>query len=114
MASQREKGVVSKKETLWRAHISAWEKAGISQADYCRQYGLSPKSFTYWKGRLKPQVKGVSFYQIATTGHFAHRIGGQKIPGALNLLIGDRFCIEINDDFSPAVLRKLVHTLERL
>ncbi len=114
MANRKAEKVISKKETLWRAHIRAWEKAGISQANYCRQYGLSPKSFTYWKGRLRSQPEAVSFYQVATTDHFANRLKRQPMPGALNLLMGDRFCIEVNDDFSPAVLRKLVHALEKV
>jgi hypothetical protein len=33
----------------WSGHIRAWRESGWSQAQYCRQHGLSPGLFSYWK-----------------------------------------------------------------
>lgn len=30
----------------WRSHIESWQRSGLSQATYCRQYQLNSRSFT--------------------------------------------------------------------
>jgi transposase-like protein len=32
----------------WQRHVQAWRESGMSQADYCRQQGLNPKTFSKW------------------------------------------------------------------
>lgn len=31
-----------------RTHIEAWQTSGMSQAAYCRKYGLNTKTFSDW------------------------------------------------------------------
>ncbi len=31
-----------------RRHVKAWRESGLSQADYCRQQDLNPKTFSRW------------------------------------------------------------------
>jgi hypothetical protein len=37
--------------TQWQRHVEAWRESGLSQADYCRQQGLNPKTFSAWARR---------------------------------------------------------------
>jgi len=37
--------------TEWYRHVEAWRESGLSQADYCRQQGLNPKTFSAWARR---------------------------------------------------------------
>ncbi len=37
----------------WRRHVEAWRGSGLSQADYCRQQGLNPKTFSVWTRRVQ-------------------------------------------------------------
>jgi hypothetical protein len=37
----------------WQRHVEAWRKSGLSQADYCRQQGLNPKTFSLWTRRVQ-------------------------------------------------------------
>ena len=32
----------------WWRHVKVWRESGMSQADYCRQQGLNPKTFSKW------------------------------------------------------------------
>ena len=43
--------------TQWWLHVEAWLESGLSQADYCRQQGLNPKTFSTWARRSFPQDK---------------------------------------------------------
>lgn len=45
-ARQRER------EARWRGHVQAWQKSGGSQAAYCRQHGVTPAEFSWWKHEL--------------------------------------------------------------
>jgi hypothetical protein len=31
-----------------RRHVKAWHESGLSQADYCRQQDVNPKTFSRW------------------------------------------------------------------
>ena len=47
--------------TQWWRHVEAWLESGLSQADYCRQQGLNPKTFSTWARRTFPQDKDRHF-----------------------------------------------------
>lgn len=42
----------NERESRWRKHLEAWRDGGRSQAEYCRQHGLSPVDFSWWKHEL--------------------------------------------------------------
>lgn len=58
----------SKRETerarFWRKQIAAWERSGLTQAEFCRREGLSAAAFSWWKAewgrRVAVQVKSGS------------------------------------------------------
>jgi len=48
-------------EEDWRRHLEAWKEIGGPQQEYCKQHGLTPWAFSYWKrklGYLKGPRKG--------------------------------------------------------
>ena len=32
----------------YRYHVQAWHESGLNQANYCRQQGINPKTFSRW------------------------------------------------------------------
>lgn len=36
----------------WSLHVEAWRQSGMARADYCRQHGLSTKTFERWTKHL--------------------------------------------------------------
>ena len=41
----------------WQRHVNAWRESGLSQADYCRQQDLNPKTLSAWTRRAFPAYK---------------------------------------------------------
>src|SRR5207247_5548448 len=39
-------------ESGWSIHIEAWQRSGVSQAEYCRQFRFDEKTFTRWLQHL--------------------------------------------------------------
>jgi hypothetical protein len=46
--------------TQWCRHVEAWRESGLNQANYCRQQGLNPKTFSAWTRRALPLDKNTS------------------------------------------------------
>ncbi|MCG8046390.1 MAG: hypothetical protein N0E45_21865 [Candidatus Thiodiazotropha endolucinida] len=42
----------AKLRQLWQQHLKDWQQSGIRQTPWCRQRGLSPHQFSYWKKKL--------------------------------------------------------------
>lgn len=97
----------------WQQHIDEWQRSGLSQQDYCRSHGISLASFGYWRRKLKRNDPAKPrFYPLVVSAERDAGITSDENSG-LRVLLG-RFAIEIGDRFSPAVLQRLVSTLEQL
>lgn len=45
----------------WRGVITRWRSSGLSQADFCRRYGLHQVTFSSWKLRIEDEESGRPF-----------------------------------------------------
>ena len=105
------------KEKYWQEHIAEWKASGLSQRVYCQRNLLALATFGYWRHKLKLQI-GKSdkprFYPLAVAGpHQAACL--QKGGNSLRLLLDEnRFIIEIDDEFSPSTLQRLILALEQI
>jgi len=43
---------VQEREARWRAVLAQWGRSGLTQAAFCREHGLSAKTFVWWKREL--------------------------------------------------------------
>lgn len=103
------------KINFWLEHVAKWRSSGLTQAEYCRQSGLSIKSMGYWKRRfdrdrtpLSPPVIVPVPRQHLVSPSRRHEVGPLRVH------LGHRFMVEICGDFQVPVLEKLVRTLEQL
>jgi len=98
----------------WLHHTTAWESSGVSQREYCRRHSLALSTFGYWKRKLRQSNEGPPrFYPLTIPAVVAV----EDNPGdrGLHLLVNkDRFRIQIEEDFSSALLKKLVLALEEM
>lgn len=100
--------MAKRKEDFWKRHFKEWEKSGKTKAAYCKEQGISYWSFGAWRTRLNKKSATAPFVQIALPEFF----DSSAKPSALVLVTKNKYRIEINDRFNPAVLTALVKTLE--
>jgi hypothetical protein len=102
------------KQDYWQEHIASWKTSGLTQKEYCRANSLSVQSFGYWKRKDDTRPHGQTrFFPLAVSPPLLE----SKTSSSSRLdikLRGDRFRIEIKDDFSPMLLQKLIVALEQL
>lgn len=107
-------GSRQEKQKFWQQHVLNWEESNLSQKAYCELHSLPLQSFGYWKRKLKlPAVDLPCFYPLAVPDvpPPKAKLGGS---GLSLLLYNDRFRVEIKEDFSSGLLKKLVVALEQL
>lgn len=115
----------------WFQQVAAWQKSGLSQAEFARQRNVSIKSLSYWirrvrKGSLSGQTADQGKKEIcspakpASVGFVAlpvqiasHPLKTQPV-GKLTLRIGAQYRITIPPGFCPEALEKVVRTLRHL
>ena len=100
-----------KSREFWRRHIATWQRSGLSQAEYCRRNALPIKSFGYWKRKSGESSTGeLNFFPLVVS-----TLPRSQESSSLQLTLqGKRFAIEIKEDFSPSLLKKLILSLEEL
>jgi hypothetical protein len=107
----------STKQSFWQHHMDGWHQSGLSQQRYCQRNDLALATFGYWRRKLREGcTEKPRFYPLIVSEHCSFGKETDQHQGTgLRVVLGDnRFTIEIDDHFSPAVLRDLVTTLEQL
>ena len=101
---------------LWRAHVAAWQKSGLSQSRYSREHGIRQSSLSYWILRLNVALPATSRPNIVeiSPATIVQALRPEQAPAPLTLCIAGRYQLQIRGDFAAHVLEKVVRTLEGL
>jgi hypothetical protein len=96
------------KAQFWENHIKASKKTHLSQTEYCRQNNLKPCRFWYWKKRLKIIAKEeIRFVSLNIPRK------NQDIQKT-SVFTPNGYRIELADNFDPAAIGQLIHTIRDL
>jgi len=51
---------MTERARYWADQLAGWKRSGLSQAEFCRQKGIKPWTFNWWKRQLlaRQQSKG--------------------------------------------------------
>ena len=106
----------SSNQKFWNAHIAACHKSGLTRAEYCRQHNISHHQLRYWHLKLEqssqaPVQPGITFAPVPLR-RAVKNSSPEEWTSSLRVGVGDRFKIEVADEFSPVILAKLISTLE--
>jgi hypothetical protein len=107
-------------EHRWRAIVEEWRRNGTEMSGFCRGRGVPLSSFKYWKKELAVRDQKRQAKRAATE---ATRNALQFLPvrvldpamvtaGSVEVVLRGGRILRVGNDFDPAVLQKLVATLE--
>ena len=99
---------LTEKRRYWERHIQSWRASGLTQTEYQRRHNLSKWQFVYWKKKLhKPTVSDeMTLVPIPLPS------ASTTVP--LNLIVNERYRIEISEGFQPAVLEQVLEVVNRV
>ena len=93
-----------------RAEVAAWRRSGLSMAEHCRQRGIRPKKFYWWRRRLGDDdvtdAEPMRWVEAAITG------GASTAAVTVHLRNGERVDIERPREVDVAWLRLLLSGLQ--
>lgn len=113
MARQTNQNSQSHRMRSWQAHVTAQKQSGLSRAEYCRQHHLSYHAATYWSKKLS-RPSGQKTTLVPVTLKSDLRINAApELRSVLKVILPNKIAVEVDDNFSPATLIKLLVTLER-
>lgn len=98
---------MSIKSEFWKPHVSAWRGSGLSQAVYCRRYGLDVKRLAYWQRVLDRSKAPPSSGLLPIQVREASLSSGQIV---LRLPNGLQLCVP--PEVEPARIVPLVRALQ--
>jgi len=97
------------KEKIWKAHIRAFSRSGLSRREYCRQHNLSYHAFYYWKKKLFSRAGSGPDLVAVSLRTPVEEISSNSL---LKVEVGRRFKVEIREGFSSQTLARVISTLE--
>ncbi len=110
----------------WRRLVLRWQRSDLTQAEFCRRHGLNACTFSGWKRRFggsverqlvvskAPEPEKDALEADAAPEFVEARIVEPMKKDSLEVSILNKRSIRVHSDFDPALLRKLVLTLESL
>lgn len=101
---------LKEKYNYWKIHVENWEQTNLTQAEYCRRNNLSIKTFGYHKRKILGVSKEIqSFLPVAIQADPVRAIEPEP---SLRLLLQNGLKIEVEGDFNPGTLQKLIRAVE--
>lgn len=102
---------IEHKRRKWAERIRECAESGKSQAQYCRDQGLSIKVFYYWKRKQRQeQEAGLKLVPVGMHQIRMYGAGSHDFP---LVLIAGQYRVEVGKGFDATTLVQLVRTLER-
>jgi hypothetical protein len=98
------------KRRIWRSHIEHWQQSGLNQAAYCREHGLKPHQFTYWKNRFDRTDTGITFVPL----RFSQNLPVPVSASTLRLFTPNGYRIEVGSGFDAPTLKQLLSAVQSL
>ncbi|MCP4487025.1 MAG: hypothetical protein GY820_06860 [Gammaproteobacteria bacterium] len=96
-------------QSRWLQHVTAWESSGLSQTEFCQQQQLVYGTFVYWRHRLKD----LDASSASSTVSFLPVTLSPVKAQSLMLRINGCHSIELDVDFDPVLLNRVVQALEQ-
>jgi hypothetical protein len=98
-----------KLSTQRRHHVKAWHECGLSQAEYCRQQGIHPKTFSRWTRHVLTLDKDEHLEVIPI--QVAQSTPAATAPATIILRLAQGTQLELPTAVSPRWLAELLQCL---
>lgn len=105
MGEQRVRGDLA---SYYTALLAEQEKSGLSVVEFAEEVGVSSATLYSWRRRLGNGGRGPRLLEVQVDAR-----PQPGVSGAVGLVIGSRFRIEVEADFDENALERLLGVLAR-
>jgi hypothetical protein len=98
---------VNDKVAFWQQKLREFRKSGLTRKVFCERNGLSKSSLDYWFTRITKQKRLTGLVELASAS--------LPTPSSrLEVVVADRYRIEVHGALDPQLFREVVKALESL
>ena len=112
MIIQEKKSQEACNRRRWSAQVKAFERSGLSRAEYCRQHNLSYHAMTYWLRRFSASKESTSTL-VPVPFHPLKLNPINTASETIRVILPGGLTVEIGDNFSELALTRLLRMLEQ-
>ncbi len=109
---------MTQRAKYWQTVLSECERSGLTQAAFCRQQGIKPATFYWWKRRLTGDGEGggnagAQPISEGKANRFVEVVMGGSLPGrGYEVLVSGGRVIRLPVDFDSDRVARLVAAVE--
>lgn len=95
------------RSTYWRSLVDQQIESGLSGAAFCREHHINPQRFYHWRRRFqeeKPHPGSSCLFELVPCSE-------QRQASGLRIRLNKELYIEIDQDFDPPTLRRVIETV---
>jgi hypothetical protein len=95
------------KTSFWKQQLQDYRKSGLSRREFSKQIGVKKTTLDYWFSRIRKEKRAKQLVEVNPA----------SIPisnYSLQIIVADKYRIEVNTGFDPHLLGAIVKTLETI
>ena len=90
----------------WKKIVDSAGSSGKPIQEWCKENGINPRNFYYWRKKLKESEEGSSFYEVPDDEKPTEK------PGSRDLILKfAQFSLVIPEEVNTAALEKVIKVL---
>jgi len=113
MSNRRSSRPPRRSRREWKKLVQAWKRSRLSQAEFCRRYGLTYSTFNNWRSRLAAEEGPPQPAFVPVTITAQKEAGSQKRAG-FEIRCPRGHAVLVTPGFSPTELESILQMLEAL
>jgi len=101
-----------------QGHIAQWQASDLTQAAYCKEHGIKPHIFSYYKKKFssdsavaKQSSQLIPVKLVADDASLGSNLSSSSGSGAIRLTHANGFSLDINPHADMASLKPLLELL---
>ena len=106
---------ITKKERYWQESVTDWRESGLSIAEFCKQRGIAPSTFWYWKKwSEKNKDNEEALFLPVHVSQPSKDKQRQDHPEnePIEILVGNKYVVRVTGTFVPTTLDGVLSVLE--
>ena len=95
------------KLSFWKQKLQEYRKSGLSRRTFSEQNGVTKSTMDYWFARIRKGQKAKELVEVTPTPVLIQN-------PSLQVVVADKYRIELHRGFDPELFAEVVKTLESL
>ena len=95
------------KPAFWKRKLQEYRKSGLSRRTFSEQNGVNKSTLDYWFARISKEKRAQGLVEVKP-------VSIPVLNHSLQIVVADKYRIEVRDGFDSHLLGAVVKTLETL